>query len=127
MKNFYDGVVEADEDGCATVTLPAWFAAVNRDFRYQLTPIGGPAPELHVAQEFADGAFRLAGARPGMRVCWQLTGSRCDAWAKANALKVEERKLSAERGHYLHPGLQNPPSTQGIAERRHPRSTASNT
>jgi len=48
MKNVYDGVVTTDERGFATVTLPDWFEALNRDFRYQLTVHGkttpGPAP-----------------------------------------------------------------------------------
>ena len=29
--------------------LPGWFEALNRDYRHQLTPIGGPAPNLHIA------------------------------------------------------------------------------
>jgi hypothetical protein len=33
----------------ALVPLPGWFAALNRDFRYQLTPLGKPAPDLHAA------------------------------------------------------------------------------
>ncbi|HOW17919.1 MAG TPA: hypothetical protein PLC79_02700, partial [Phycisphaerae bacterium] len=37
MKNVYDGVVTTDARGYATITLPDWFEALNRDFRYQLT------------------------------------------------------------------------------------------
>src|SRR5262249_12078650 len=37
MKNVYDGVVTTDASGLATITLPNWFDALNRDFRYQLT------------------------------------------------------------------------------------------
>jgi len=40
MKNIYDGTVTTDGAGLATVTLPDWFEALNRDFRYQLTVIG---------------------------------------------------------------------------------------
>ena len=46
MKNVYDGVVTLDSTGHIEVELPAWFEAVNRDFRYQLTPIGTPAPDF---------------------------------------------------------------------------------
>ena len=49
MKNIYDGQVPLDDDGGATVKLPAYFGALNRDFRYQLTAIGGAAPSLHIA------------------------------------------------------------------------------
>ena len=49
MKTFYDGVVTLDKKGKATVRLPRWFEALNKDFRYQLTPIGAPArPDLLV-------------------------------------------------------------------------------
>ncbi|HEU4390986.1 MAG TPA: hypothetical protein VFV34_24485 [Blastocatellia bacterium] len=35
--NVYSGNVTTNEQGEATVTLPDWFEAINRDFRYQLT------------------------------------------------------------------------------------------
>jgi len=35
MKNIYDGVVTLDSAGEAVVELPAWFEALNQDFRYQ--------------------------------------------------------------------------------------------
>jgi hypothetical protein len=40
MMNTYNGNVITDPTGNATVTLPDWFEALNRDFRYQLTVIG---------------------------------------------------------------------------------------
>ena len=43
MKNIYDGVVTLDVYGEAEVQLPAWFEALNTDFRYQLTAIGASA------------------------------------------------------------------------------------
>jgi len=51
MKNVYDGVVTLDSKGEATVTLPDWFEALNRDFRYQLTAMGSSAPDLYVKSE----------------------------------------------------------------------------
>ena len=44
MMHIYHGVVELDANGEASVELPEWFEALNRDFRYQLTCIGGFAP-----------------------------------------------------------------------------------
>jgi hypothetical protein len=104
-KNVYDGTVVLDDDGTATVVLPPWFERLNRDVRYQLTPIGAPAPELHIADELADNQFRIAGGRPGLKVCWQVTGIRQDAWARAFPLVVEEAKAADACGAYLHPGL----------------------
>jgi hypothetical protein len=31
-----------------------WFGALNKDFRYQLTAIGAPGPNLHIAEEISD-------------------------------------------------------------------------
>jgi hypothetical protein len=121
MKNLYDGRVTTDDRGVAVVDLPAWLHAANQEFRYQLTPIGGSAPELHIAEEITGGRFVIAGARPGMTVCWQVTGVRCDAWALANPLVVEEEKRPAERGYYLHPELHGADATKGIGEKRHAR------
>jgi hypothetical protein len=74
MKNVYDGVVELGADGSAVVPLPSWFEALNADYRYQLTAISAPAPDLHIRKEVADGSFEIAGGRPGQRISWQITG-----------------------------------------------------
>jgi hypothetical protein len=66
MKNVYDGLVELDEDGSGWVQLPEYFEELNRDFRYQLTPIGSPAPQLHVAEEVSENRFRIAGGEGGL-------------------------------------------------------------
>ncbi|MBI3872682.1 MAG: hypothetical protein HY304_06370 [candidate division Zixibacteria bacterium] len=103
MKNIYDGVVTIDAKGEAIVTLPDWFGAVNKDFRYQLTAIGAPGPNLYVAQEVSGNQFRIAGGTPATKVSWQVTGIRQDAWANAHRIQVEVEKPAAERGKYLHP------------------------
>ena len=97
MKNIYDGVAAADPSGEAIVELPAYFDALNKEFRYQLTPIGAPAPTLHVKEELVGNCFSIGGAGPGQRVCWQITGTRKDAWALANPLVVEPDKLKSKR------------------------------
>jgi hypothetical protein len=50
-----------DGQGRATVGLPDWFGALNRDYRYQLTPGGGPAPNLHIAAEVSGAQFAIGG------------------------------------------------------------------
>jgi len=96
MKTFYDGVVTLDRSGKATVRLPRWFEALNKDFRYQLTPIGAPGPNLHIAQGVTKNQFKIAGGGPGMKVCWQVTGIRQDKLAKEHPLSVEQDKRSED-------------------------------
>jgi hypothetical protein len=103
MMNIYTGNATLDNSGEAVVSLPKWFEAVNNDFRYQLTAIGAAAPNLHVAQEISNHQFTIAGGAPGMKVSWQVTGVRHDAYAKTHPLVVEVKKSEKERGHYLHP------------------------
>ncbi len=103
MMDVYNGNVTLDASGQAVVQLPDWFQALNVDYRYQLTPIGAPGPNLYIAQEVTANAFRIAGGSAGMKVSWQVTGIRNDAWARQNRIPVEEPKEGAERGTYLHP------------------------
>jgi len=106
MKNVYDGVIILDENGEAVVTLPSYFGALNKDFRYQLTPLGGSAPDLHVKEEVKDNYFVIAGGKPGQKVSWQVTGTRQDAYAKKHPVIVEEKKSDEgpyKKGEYIHP------------------------
>ena len=103
MMNVYNGNVDLDADGTAEVTMPKWFEALNRDFRYQLTPMGGPGPDLHVASGISGNTFRIAGGTSGMTVSWQVTGIRHDAYAKAHPIEVEQTKPPEEQGTYLTP------------------------
>jgi hypothetical protein len=105
MKNIYDGVVTTGADGLATVELPDWFSALNRDFRYQLTVIGtGAWARARIASEIADGRFVIETDQPETKVSWQVTGIRQDAFANAHRIVVEEDKPEGERGKLLHPG-----------------------
>ena len=113
MLNLYSGNAILGADGSAAVSLPDWFTALNEDFRYQLTPIGGFA-QLYIAEEITGSQFRIAGGRGGMKVSWQVTGVRRDAYAKMHPLVVESNKLGDERGHYLHPDAFGQPLEMGI-------------
>jgi hypothetical protein len=119
MMNIYNGVVVLDGSGEAVVELPEWFGALNRDFRYQLTCIGGFAP-VYIAQKVQNNSFRIAGGQPGMEVSWQVTGIRQDAWANAHRIPVEVEKSERERGYYLHPELYGAPEEKGMEWARHP-------
>lgn len=102
MKNVYDGVVLTDRNGEAWIELPKYFGKLNKDFRYQLTCIGASAP-IYVAEEIRENRFKVAGARPQMKVSWQVTGVRQDPWALANDPGVEIPKAAENRGKYLTP------------------------
>jgi hypothetical protein len=120
MKNIYDGVVVLDSNGEATVVMPDWFQALNGgdayqgDYRYQLTPIGAAMPGLYIAQEIAGNSFKIAGGAPGMKVSWQVTGIRHDAYAEANRIPVEQPKPANEIGTYLFPKLYGQPASAGV-------------
>jgi hypothetical protein len=114
MKNLYDGVAQLDQDGAAWIELPDWFEALNGDLRYQLTAVGRSAPGLHVAEELFENRFKIAGGEAGMKVCWQVTGTRKDRSAAANPFEVEQDKNEEERGRYLEPSLYDAPEEQRV-------------
>jgi hypothetical protein len=139
MKNVYDGVVVLDNKGKAEIELPDWFGILNKDFRYQLTAIGAPGPNLYIAEEISDttntkyssskrssnknnsSRFKIAGGTSGMKVSWQVTGIRKDPWANANRIRVEEDKPAKERGYYLHPDVYDQPEDKGISHLLFPK------
>jgi hypothetical protein len=141
MKNVYDGVVVLDRKGKAEIELPDWFSALNKDFRYQLTAIGAPGPNLYIAEEISEATttitkssnnsssnnnnnnshFKIAGGTSGMKVSWQVTGIRKDPWANANRIQVEEDKPDKERGYYLHPDVYGQPEENGISHLLFPK------
>jgi hypothetical protein len=113
MMNVYNGNVTTDEDGYATVRLPDYFEALNRDYRYQLTVIGTFAQAI-IAQEVEDGQFVIQTDQPSVKVSWQVTGIRQDPWAEANRIVVEEDKPADERGTYLHPEVYGLPEERSL-------------
>ena len=103
MMNVYNGNIILGDNGEALVVLPDWFDALNKDFRYQLTCIGGHAP-VYVKEEIANNQFRIAGGYPGLKVSWMVTGIRQDAYARDNPIVVEQEKPAEMRGTYLYSG-----------------------
>jgi hypothetical protein len=130
MKNVYDGVVVLDNKGKAEIQLPDWFGILNKDFRYQLTAIGAPGPNLYIAEKISDtttsnknnnSRFKIAGGASAMEVSWQVTGIRKDPWANANRIQVEKDKPAKERGYYLHPDLYGQSEERGISHLLFPK------
>ncbi len=107
VKNLYDGIVTLDGGGEAVVRLPRYFEALNKDFRYQLKPIGVSMPNLYVKGEEKNNSFVIGGGVSGGRVSWQITGTRHDAYIEANPIIVEEEKgpdSFINKGEYLFEG-----------------------
>jgi hypothetical protein len=103
MMNIYNGNVTTDATGTATVTLPDYFAALNRDYRYQLTVLGQFAQAIVSREIIADNTFTIRTDKPGVKVSWQVTGIRQDVYAKENPIVVEETKPPGQQGMYLYP------------------------
>lgn len=99
MMNIYDGIATLDENGNATIELPSYFLALNRDFRYLGTPIGEPMPNLFVKTEvrrryfiWGDTILKISGGAPNGRISWQVTGTRHDPFARLRPIRVEVPK-----------------------------------
>ncbi len=114
MMNLYNGNVVTDSTGNAAIQLPSWFESLNRDFRYQLTPIGQFAQAM-VATEIANGRFTIKTDKPNVKVSWLVTGVRQDAWANAHRIPVEQTKSAEEQGRYIHPELYGHSGEQSLA------------
>src|SRR5215218_5622219 len=88
MKNVYDGVARTNGKGFATVKLPAYFQALNKDFRYQLTIIGRSFAQAIIWKRIAHNQFTIRTNQPSTAVSWQVTGLRHDAYANAHRIRT---------------------------------------
>jgi hypothetical protein len=118
MMNIYNGNVTTDVNGEATVTMPAWFQALNVDFRYQLTIMGDQFAQARVSSKMRDNHFSIKTDKPNIEVSWQVTGIRHDAYAEAHRIPVEENKPANERGYYLQPEVYGQPGSKAIENSR---------
>lgn len=109
----YRGTVTTDDDGNASVELPSYFEDLNRDFSYQLTVVGQPA-QAFVSDEISANRFTIRTDPANVKVCWQVTGIRQDAWAEKNRIVVDEEKPDGERGLFLDPTLFDQPRERGL-------------
>lgn len=114
MMNVYNGIVTLSATGTATVQMPSWFSALNKDFRYQLTSIGQFSPVYISGEMNQNNQFAIAGGAAGQRISWQVTGIRQDNWANQNRIPLEVAKTGNEVGKYLHPGAFGRPQSDSI-------------
>ena len=114
MMNIYNGNVTTDATGTATVTLPDYFEALNKDFRYQLTILGTTFAQALVSKEISGNQFEIKTNQPNIKVSWMVTGVRQDAWANAHRVVPEVDKEPMNKGKYLTPIEQGQPAEMGI-------------
>ncbi len=118
MMNVYNGNIVTDGNGDATVTLPSYFQALNTDFRYQLTAIGQFAQAMvssEISSNSAGITFGIKTDKPNVKVSWQVTGIRQDAFAKAHRIVPEVAKVGDEVGKYLYPAESGQPEAKRIS------------
>jgi hypothetical protein len=117
MMTIYNGVATTDERGYATVSLPAYFEALNTDYRYQLTVIDEADSDewtlAKVARPVQGNAFVIRTSSPDTRVSWQVTGIRNDAFARSNRILPEQEK--AVKGTYINPQAFGLPASMGVS------------
>lgn len=112
--DLYDGTTTLDKNGAATVALPGYFLALNKDFRYLATPLLQPMPNLYVESGvqpellgiFGMPVLHISGGVPGGLVSWQITGIRHDPFIVMNPQPVVVEKGPGQivnKGEYLCP------------------------
>lgn len=115
MMNIYNGNITTDASGYVTVTLPDYFEVLNKDFRYQLTVVGGTGfAQAKIEKEITGNTFVIRTSEPNVKVSWQVTGIRKDPVANANRVQVEVDKTGSQKGKYLNPAVYGQPASMGI-------------
>ncbi|CAN5468025.1 hypothetical protein BH11BAC1_BH11BAC1_30220 [soil metagenome] len=102
MINIYNGIITTDGNGNASIQLPDYFSALNKDFKYQLTCIGQFA-QVMISAEIQNNNFSIQTDKPNVKVSWQVTGIRHDPAALAHPVIVEKDKKGFEIGKYVCP------------------------
>ncbi len=115
VMNLYSGNVITDASGKATVSLPEYFEAINKDFRYQLTVIGGTFAQAMISKEVSNNKFEIATNMPNVKVSWEVKGVRNDARMKMNPFTAVQDKPAAQKGKYLDPKSHNQPESKGVS------------
>lgn len=112
--NFYSGNITTDANGKATVQLPDYFEAINKDFRYQLTVLGTFAQAI-ISKEVSNNKFEIATSVPNVKVSWEVKGVRNDAHMRQHPFVAEQNKVPAQVGKYWDPAAHNQPASKGVS------------
>jgi hypothetical protein len=122
MMNVYNGNITTDANGNATVSLPSYFEAENKDFKYQLTVVDNSADFVmaKVSEKVSNNTFKIKTSKPNVEVSWQVTGVRQDAYANAHRIVDVVDKAPEDKGYYIHPELFGAPPTQTVGLKGNP-------
>lgn len=97
----------------ATVRMPDWFQTLNRDFQYQLTPIGQFAQAM-LSRDIENNRFTIKAVKPNVKGSWQATDIRHALCANAHRtaphhISVEQAKPENEKGSiFIRRSIGNP-------------------
>jgi hypothetical protein len=81
--NQYSGNIFTDANGNATIYLPDYFEALNKDFRYHLTPINSFS-RVMVSQKIKNNSFNIRTEEPHTEVSWMVSAIRNDKYLQEN-------------------------------------------
>ena len=112
--NAYSGNVVTNASGKATVSLPDYFEAINKDFRYQLTVVGTFAQAI-ISKEVSNNKFEIATSVPNVKVSWEVKGIRNDKHMQKFPFKSEEEKSAAIKGKYIDVAAYELPASKGVS------------
>jgi len=105
--NVYTGNIKTDARGYATITLPDYFAEINRDPRYNLTVIddGDDFVMVKVVRKVVNNQFVIRTSKPKVEVSWEVKGVRNDRFNQRFGAPVVVDKPDEEKGKYQIPEL----------------------
>lgn len=119
--NVYSGNAVTDAQGYATIRLPDYFEAINRDFRYQLTVINEENSDdfvlAMVVREIRNNQFVLRTSKPGVKVSWEVKARRNDNWVRERGAEAEMEKPAELKGRYINPEFFGQPKEKGIGSK----------
>ena len=112
--NSYSGNATTNSSGKITVTLPEYFEAINKDFRYQLTVVGGSFAQAIISKEVNNNQFEIASNQPNIKVSWEVKGVRNDKRMQQNPFTAVAEKAAKDKGKYIDTKAWGVSETKGI-------------
>ena len=114
--NLYRGNATLDGNGEAVVNLPEYFAMINKNFSYELTPVGASAPNLFIKEKISGNKFVIAGGLAGMEVSWTVYAERNDKYMKDHPELTDPQPMKTGRyaGKYIYPEGYGQPKEKGF-------------
>jgi hypothetical protein len=93
-RNVYMGSVVTDSRGQATVHLPNYYSAINKDAIVQLTVVDDGDDFVHakVTAKPTGNSFKIRTSKGGTEVHWRVDAVRNDPWVRNNGTRAEHAK-----------------------------------